>query len=135
MSDTEQPTCRPDEHLARAGTKSEFSPQAITRAAQLFRAMGDAARLRILLLLLDRQWCVTELVETMGEKFSTVSQRLRVLRTEGLVGRRREGTHLYYTLADEHVADLVRNALAHATELELPGRIGGGTELEEIDEP
>jgi DNA-binding transcriptional ArsR family regulator len=135
MSNTEQPTCRPEEHPSRPGKKSEFSSLAIARAAQLFRAMGDPARLRILILLLDRQWCVTELVEEMGEKFSTVSQRLRVLRTEGLVGRRRVGTHLYYTLADDHVADLVRNALAHATELELPGRVGGGTELEEVDSP
>ena len=53
-----------------------------------------------------------------GEKFSTVSQRLRLLRGEGLIVRRREGTHLFYALADRHVADLIHNALAHAGELE-----------------
>jgi ArsR family transcriptional regulator len=63
--------------------------------------------------------CVTELVDTLQEKFSTVSQRLRLLRSEGLVVRRREGTHLYYALADRHVADLIRNALDHAGELEV----------------
>ncbi|HEV3082290.1 MAG TPA: helix-turn-helix domain-containing protein, partial [Gemmataceae bacterium] len=54
----------------------------------------------------------------LGEKFSTVSQRLRMLRTEGLVKRRRAGNHLFYALSDRHVADLVQNALAHADELQ-----------------
>jgi DNA-binding transcriptional ArsR family regulator len=72
--------------------------------------------------------CVTEIVAAMKEKFSTVSQRLRILRSEGLVIRRRSGTHLYYALADRHVTDLIQNALAHADELEAvpaassPGR-------------
>jgi ArsR family transcriptional regulator, lead/cadmium/zinc/bismuth-responsive transcriptional repressor len=79
--------------------------------------MGDGARLRILDLLRQRELCVTEIVDTVGEKFSTVSQRLRRLRSEGLIVRRRQGNHLYYALADRHVVDLILNALAHATEL------------------
>lgn len=95
----------------------------------MFRALGDVQRLRLLELLRQREWCVTELVEALGEKFSTVSQRLRLLRTEGLVVRRREGTHLFYALADRHIADLIDNALAHADELSAPARPaqkGGG---------
>jgi ArsR family transcriptional regulator, lead/cadmium/zinc/bismuth-responsive transcriptional repressor len=80
--------------------------------------MGDPPRLRILEMLAERELCVTEIVETLGEKFSTVSQRLRLLRTEGLVVRRRKGTHIFYGLADRHVADLLQTALAHAAELE-----------------
>jgi DNA-binding transcriptional ArsR family regulator len=83
--------------------------------------MGDGPRLRLLEMLSQREWCVSEIVQTMGEKFSTVSQRLRLLRLEGLIVRRREGTHLYYALADRHVADLIHNALAHAAELEGDG--------------
>lgn len=60
------------------------------------------------------------MVETLGEKFSTVSQRLRILRSEGLVSRRREKSHVFYALADDHVKDLVSNALAHADELDGP---------------
>jgi ArsR family transcriptional regulator len=91
---------------------------ALERAAQLFRAMGDGPRLRILDLLGRREMCVTEIVAALNEKFSTVSQRLRVLRGEGLIARRREGNHIFYALADRHVADLLLNALAHARELE-----------------
>ncbi len=93
-------------------------PASLERAAQLFRAMGDAPRLRILEMLKKGELCVTEIVAAANEKFSTVSQRLRVLRTEGLIIRRREGNHLFYALADRHVADLIQNALAHAIELE-----------------
>lgn len=83
----------------------------------LFRAMGDTARLKVLDFLSQGECCVGELVEATGEKFPTVSQRLRVLRAEGLVARRREGLHVYYSLADRHVVELLANALAHAGEL------------------
>lgn len=79
--------------------------------------MGDAPRLAILYHLAGGEVCVGEIVAATGEKFSTVSQRLRVLRAEGLVARRRAGSHVYYALADRHVTDLVENALAHAGEL------------------
>ena len=49
--------------------------------------------------------------------FSTVSQRLRILRSEGLIVRRRAGNHIYYSLADRHVADLIHNGLAHASKV------------------
>lgn len=84
----------------------------------MFRVLGDAPRLRLLELLTQGEWCVTELVAAMQEKFSTVSQRLRLLRAEGLVIRRRQGNHIFYALADRHVADLMHNALEHAQELE-----------------
>ena len=51
-----------------------------------------------------------------GEDISTISQRLRVLRNEGLVSRRRQGKHIVYGLADQHVVELIANALAHAAE-------------------
>ena len=92
-------------------------PRALDRAAALFRALGDPARLRLLVLLEQGERCVSELVDVLREKFPTVSQRLRLLRTEGLVVRRRDGNHLHYALADRHVADLVITALEHAAEL------------------
>ena len=101
-------------------------PAALDRAAGFFRAMGDAHRLRILQYLRAGECCVTELVRDLGEKFPTMSQRLRILRTEGLVAGRRVGLHVYYSLADRHVADLLDNALAHAGELNGPGTQGEG---------
>jgi ArsR family transcriptional regulator len=91
-------------------------PEAIERAAEILRAMGDAGRLRILKLLNQKELCVTEIVASVGEKFTTVSQRLKLLRNERLIVRRRKGNYLYYALADRHVVDLILNALAHAAE-------------------
>jgi ArsR family transcriptional regulator len=114
------PRCQKGEH---ATPEPRIPPAALARAAQLFRAMGEASRLRILELLKPGEMCVTEIVAAVNEKFSTVSQRLRILRSEGLIARRREGTHVFYRLADRHVVDLIRNALAHADELEAgPGQ-------------
>ena len=108
------PTCKTGDHASAEGL---LPPAAVERAAQILRAMGDGSRLRILDLLKKRELCVTEIVAAVGEKFTTVSQRLKLLRSEGLVVRRREGNHIYYALADRHVVDLILNALAHATEL------------------
>jgi ArsR family transcriptional regulator len=109
------PKCRAADHADAEGV---LPPDALERAAQIFRAMGDGARLRILDLLKQRERCVTEIVTAVGEKFTTVSQRLKLLRSEGLIVRRRDGNHIYYALADRHVVDLILNALAHANELD-----------------
>ena len=110
------PHCGPADHPPRGRLRP--SSEALDRASRIFRALGDVPRLRLLALLAAGESCVTEIVRALGEKFSTVSQRLRLLRGEGLVERRREGTHIFYALADQHVIDLVHNALAHAAELE-----------------
>src|SRR5262249_14281333 len=113
MSAKAKPTCTHSH-----GAAPEAVPAAsLERAAGLFPAMGDAARLRLLRLLGGRELCVSEIVAALDEKFSTVSQRLRLLRIEGLVARRRDGNHVFYALADRHVADLLQNALDHAREL------------------
>lgn len=88
--------------------------EAFRRAAGLFRAAGDIARLRLLHKLGDGELNVTELAKSTGTKMSTLSQQLRVLFAEHIVDRRRDGKHIYYRLADTHVEALVRAALDHA---------------------
>jgi ArsR family transcriptional regulator, lead/cadmium/zinc/bismuth-responsive transcriptional repressor len=113
--DTKPPTCQ----HGKAGAAADTEPpdgDTLERAASLFRALGDTPRLRMLCHLMAGECCVGDLVQRLGEKFSTVSQRLRLLRAEGLVKRRREQSHVYYTLADGHVAQLIRNAVEHADE-------------------
>lgn len=91
-------------------------PESCERAAAIFRALGDTQRLRMLTLLASGERCVTELALQSSEGLSTVSQRLRLLRAERLVKARREGKHIHYSLADQHIVDLIANALAHASE-------------------
>jgi ArsR family transcriptional regulator, lead/cadmium/zinc/bismuth-responsive transcriptional repressor len=111
-----EPACKPDEHRSSPRRQPLVSDTALDRASKLFRAIGDTARLRILAYLAQGEMCVTEIAECEKETLSTISQRLRVLRGENIVLRRRRGKHINYALADQHVMDLVFNALAHATE-------------------
>jgi DNA-binding transcriptional ArsR family regulator len=111
---SEQGVCAPDEHPPLP--RPRYDDAARDRAVRLFKALGDEARLRTLEMLVGRDACVSELAEASGEQISTVSHRLRLLRSEGLVNRRREGRHIYYSLADKHVFELIQNALEHASE-------------------
>jgi len=115
MSTSFDPQCLPAEHPAAAVTL-DVSEMALARASRIFRALGDPPRLRLLALLARGELCVTEVAVAEDEEISTISQRLRVLRNESLVSRRRQGKHIVYGLADQHVADLIFNALAHAAE-------------------
>ena len=102
------------DHASSAPRPAPPNEKALERAAALFRAMGDVARLRILHDLGERELCVSELASEEGTKLSTLSQQLRLLHQQHIVERRREGKHIYYRLADEHVRALVRAALEHA---------------------
>jgi ArsR family transcriptional regulator len=108
--------CDPREHTGNATNPVAITGLKIEEAAGLFRALGDAARLRLAAHLLPGGRCVGDLAELEGEALSTISQRLRILHTEKVVIRRRIGKHVQYRLADAHIADLVQNALAHASE-------------------
>jgi ArsR family transcriptional regulator, lead/cadmium/zinc/bismuth-responsive transcriptional repressor len=111
-----QATCGPEEHARRLSRSKPMADESFNRAASLFRVVSDVARLKLLDRLCDGEWCVSELAEAAGVALSTVSQQLRLLRAERIVERRRAGKHIYYSLADRHVIDLVSNALAHAAE-------------------
>jgi ArsR family transcriptional regulator, lead/cadmium/zinc/bismuth-responsive transcriptional repressor len=118
------PLCQPADHSERLLPALE--PDALERAAGIFRAIGDVPRLRLLALLSQGPACVTELAAAEQENISTISQRLKILHAEKLVSRKRQGKHIQYRLADQHVVALLFNAMAHATE-------GPATPLAAID--
>ena len=89
---------------------------AIEDLCQTFKALGDISRLKILWALEHQEMCVCDLAALLGITESGVSHQLRLLRTLRLVQNRREGTILYYRLADDHVSQLVSIALEHVQE-------------------
>lgn len=84
--------------------------------AELFHQVSDPTRLRLLLALLDGERCVCDLAGEASVSVSAVSHQLRSLRTARLVLGRREGRHVYYRLADDHVSVLVTAGLEHVRE-------------------
>jgi ArsR family transcriptional regulator len=121
------PACRAEPHVDREAASREapsIDSAGLERAAAIFRASGEVARLRLLERLLHGERCVTELAAETDENLSTISQRLRILHAEGLVDRRRDGKHIFYSLTDQHVAVLVRTVLEHASERTKPSTKG-----------
>jgi len=86
--------------------------------SELFRCLSSSVRVALVLELAGQERCVHELVETLGLPQPLVSQHLRVLRDADLVTRVRRGREVAYTLTDEHVSHIVRDALAHSREVD-----------------
>jgi ArsR family transcriptional regulator len=87
--------------------------QVLGGLANLFAALGDPTRLRIVAALAGGELCVCDLAATVGQTESAVSHHLRLLRSLGLVRPRRDGRLVYYTLDDAHVTTLFGQALDH----------------------
>jgi DNA-binding transcriptional ArsR family regulator len=81
-------------------------PLADVKAA-LFKALAHPARVRVLEILVECEHTVGELQPLVGIESSHLSQQLGVLRRAGLVASRREGSSVYYALADPLVAELL----------------------------
>ncbi|MGE5544637.1 MAG: ArsR/SmtB family transcription factor [Bacillota bacterium] len=93
-----------------------LSEEVAASLAELFKALGDPTRVKILFSLLTRELCVCDLAAVIGASESAVSHQLRLLRTKKLVKFRREGKILYYSLADDHIEKLFAQGLEHVTE-------------------
>ncbi len=81
--------------------------------AQIFKALADETRLKMLWALEKREMCVCDLAAMLGLSESAVSHQLRLLRNLKLVSNRRDGVILYYRLTDTHVSQLIRVTLEH----------------------
>mgnify|MGYP001209318164 CR=1 FL=1 len=81
--------------------------------ADLFKALGDPTRVRIIHALLQSELCVHDLTVVLGMGQSAVSHQLRLLRNMRIVKRRKEGKTVYYSLDDDHVEQLFVLTLQH----------------------
>jgi DNA-binding transcriptional ArsR family regulator len=91
--------------------------------AEIFSAMGDPTRLRVLFALARQELCVCDLSTLLGVSVSAVSHQLRLLRGLRLVKFRREGRLAYYSLEDSRIAALLDMGMEHLD--------GGGSDASE----
>ena len=96
--------------------KTGLPPEEKDDIVQLFKAMGEGGRMRILLALQEGEMCVCDLAVLLEVSESAISHQLRILRQLKLVAYRREGPILYYRLNDDHVRQLIDVALEHIRE-------------------
>ena len=75
--------------------------------AELFKALGHPARIRVLEVLSEGERSVGELQPLVGIESSHLSQQLGILRRAGLVTTRKEGASVIYSLVDPTLAELL----------------------------
>ena len=92
---------------------NNLSSPVVTKLASLFKVLGDETRVKIIYALSDGEMCVNEISQILDISQSAVSHQLKQLRLEGLVKTRRDGKNIYYSFDDEHVVDILNQALAH----------------------
>jgi len=120
--------------MARTHTRPE-APPIYRLKADLFRLLGHPARVRILELLRDGERSVGDLQAELGLDSSGTSQHLTAMHRQGLLERRRDGTSVYYRVADPRVFQLL--AIARqllAAQLEATRELLGDL-AEQPDEP
>ena len=83
------------------------------KLAQTYKALGDVTRVKMLLALSEQELCVHELASMLDMTHSAVSHQLRMLRRLRIVRHQKSGRHVFYTLDDDHIADMLQLGLEH----------------------
>jgi DNA-binding transcriptional ArsR family regulator len=96
---------------------NKLTDETLDHVAYRFKLMGEPMRLRLLSLLKDGEMCVQDLVDKSGAGQANVSKHMALLTSNGIVGRRKDGLHVYYHIADETiytVCDLICDGLSNS---------------------
>ena len=107
------------------------SERQLTIMVEMFGALADPTRARLLYALTTGELCVRDLAAVAGVSESAVSHQLRLLRDRRLVRSRRAGTTIFYTLDNHHLPVLFREAEYHADHV----RHGRQAQQEQVGEP
>lgn len=93
----------------------DIERQTLERVTEIFKALSDGTRVRILHLLIQHPCSVGHISHTLNLSQSNVSHQLRLLKQAHLVHAQRQGQSKIYQLDDQHVTQLLEQALNHAT--------------------
>lgn len=106
-----------DEQKVKNVQNAMKSAAAVMTLAETFKILGDPTRIKIAFALSKEELCVCDIANLLGASQSAVSHSLRTLRQMKLVKFRKEGKIAYYTLDDEHIANLLEEGFRHVEEL------------------
>ena len=113
--DVGAPPCKAPHHASERKA-SLMQPRAVEALADTFRVLGDPTRVRILDALSGGELCVCDIASLVGITESAASHQLRLLRGMRLVRPRRAGRLVYYAVDDQHILELLNQALTHVEE-------------------
>lgn len=83
---------------------------------QLLSVVADFTRLKILCSIAREEKCVSEICADVGASQSLVSHQIRVMKSANILSSRKEGTRVFYALADDHVLALLEVVASHVQE-------------------
>lgn len=96
---------------------TKITTETMQDLAAVFKIFGDFTRLTILFALMDNEeMCVGDIAEQLKMTQSGVSHQLALLKQSKLVKTKREGKSIYYSIADEHVSEIIRIGMEHVLE-------------------
>ena len=90
--------------------------EVVLSLAELFKALGDPTRVKILSCLKAKDMCVGEIADALNMTKSAISHQLRVLKAIKLVKGTKEGKEVRYSLDDDHVTLIMQCGLDHVNE-------------------
>ena len=113
------PSCECEEvHIDIVKHKKESMPEEslLYDLSDFFKVLGDSTRMSILFAIDGEPMCVCDIAALLGMTKSAVSHQLKILRQSDIVKYRKSGKNVIYTLADDHVRDIINKALEHIKE-------------------
>lgn len=75
---------------------------------QCLKALAEKTRLKILAMLMDKEFCVEALANRLDLSESAVSQHLRILREAGMVEGTKRSYYVHYSVKEERLADIIK---------------------------
>lgn len=83
------------------------SNKELNKNYEILKSLADPTRLKILYLLKEGELCACKIIESIDKSQSTVSHHLNILRKEGILEGRKEGTWIHYKLSDEKIIEYI----------------------------
>lgn len=110
--------CRPinQEQVSSAKNKM-FSSDVYDNVAAFFKIVGDSTRCKIISILTDTEMCVGDIANVLSMTKSSISHQLSKMKGQGVVKSRKKGKEVYYSLDDEHVAEIFSLTVDHISHM------------------
>lgn len=110
--------CKPiNEELVRETKEQMLSDELYGKVAEFFKITGDATRCKIVAALLNSEMCVGDIANVLSMTKSSISHQLTKMKAAGVVKAEKRGKEVYYSLDDEHVAEIFALTLEHMKHL------------------
>ncbi len=92
--------------------------KSIEKVSSFFKVLGDYTRMRILFALKEKEMCAGDISVLLDMTKSAVSHQLAMMRNNHQVRARRAGKNIFYSLDDQHIVDIIEEALIHMTHVD-----------------